>query len=188
MPRFNNTILRGQSGTRDVQINWDLPLRRWDVSHTVKDRSSLAEFIDFWMTVRGTAYSFRFWDPSDFEAGTEYQNDQIAYVDDCPTASISSTQFQLVKTYGGIVNPMTRKITKPIESTVKIYVDSVLQSSGFTLNDETGVVTFSSAPSGVVTWAGHFHCEAAFESDEPFFTLDSPQHGSWEGLTITEVR
>jgi uncharacterized protein (TIGR02217 family) len=192
VPKFNNVITRGMSGRRDVQINWDAPLRKFDVSHVVKDRDTLALFLDFWMTVRGTAYSFKFWDPTDYEAGTEYINDQIAYVSQVQigVGNGSTTNFQLIKTYGAGVNPLVRKITKPILSTVKIYVNGVLQTSGYTINALTGVVTFSVAPPNthVVAWAGHFYIEASFDSDEPVFQLDSPQVGEWGNITITEER
>lgn len=192
VPRFNNTVVVGQSGKRDVQINWDAPLRKIDVSHVVKDRATLALFLDFWITVRGTAYSFKFWDPTDYEAGTSYVNDQISYDQKIQigTGNGSATAFQLTKTYGSGVNPLVRKITKPIASTVKIYVNNVLQTTGYTLNALTGVVTFSSAPSSghSIAWAGHFYIEASFDSDEPVLQLDSPQVGEWTNITITEER
>jgi uncharacterized protein (TIGR02217 family) len=192
LPRFNNTIVRGLSGERDVQINWDAPLRRWDVSHVVKDRTRLAEFIDFWMTVRGDAYTFKFWDPSDFEVGTAYVNDEIAYVGSTQigTGNGVSTTFQLVKKYGGAVNPLVRPISKPIAGTVKIYVNGVEKTSGVAIDYLTGVVTLTPAPPNThpVAWAGHFYCEASFENPDVLFRLDSPQVGEWVNITLGEER
>lgn len=192
VPRFNNVIVRGQSGRRDAQINWDAPLRKWQVGHTIKDRTTLAEFLDFWITVRGTAYTFRFWDPSDYEAGTIYLNDEIVYdsIINIGTGNATIDDFQLIKKYGGSINPLNRKITKPIASTVKIYLDEVEQASGWTLNDVTGILSFTSPPGNgvVVGWAGHFHSEASFENDEPIIMLDSPQVGEWTNISIMEER
>lgn len=192
-PRFNNVVVRGQSGRRDVQINWDAPLRKIDVSHVVKDRSTLSEFIDFWMTVRGTAYSFKFWDPSDYEAGTTYVDDEISYNDEIQIGIGDGieTDFQLIKTYGSGVNPLVRKITKPIVSTVKIYVDGLeVPDTDYSISETTGIVEFDTAPPNgdVVAWAGHFYIEASFDNDDATFQLDSPQVGEWTGITITEER
>lgn len=192
---FNNSIARGHSGLRFAQINWDAPLRRWDVSHTIKDRETLAEFIDFWITVRGDAYSFKFWDPLDYEVGTSYSGDEISYGTPTliGTGDGIETEFQLVKLYGGAVNPLSRKITKPINGTVKIYRNTgsgyVEVTSGVTINYLTGVVTFSSAPSSghLIGWCGHFYCEAVFEGN-PSMQLDSPQVGEWQSITVVEER
>lgn len=194
VPKFNNVIVRGASGIRDVQINWDAPLRRLDVGHVVKDRTTLSEFLDFWMTVRGTAYSFKFWDPTDYEVGTAYQNDAIAYVGSevIGTGDDVETEFQMVKKYGGSVNPLVRKITKPIDGTVKVYLDDVekVEDTDYTVDYLTGIVTFTDpVPMGVeVSWAGHFHIEASFESDEPILQLDSPQVGDWTSIVVMEER
>lgn len=192
IPQFNNVTTKGMSGRRDVQMNWDAPLRRYDVSHMVKDRSTLAQFIDFWITVRGTAYSFRFWDPSDYECGTVYVNSTISYVDKVTigTGDGVETEFQLVKRYGGVINPLVRKITKPDPAVFRLYVNNVHVTTGFTLDAQTGIVTFSSPVTNghVVAWAGHFWIEAYFENSDPRLVMSNPQVGDWTNIVISEER
>lgn len=194
VPMFNNSVVRGQSGKRDVQINWDAPLRKLDVGHVVKDRSTLAAFLDFWITVRGTAYSFKVWDPTDYEAGVEYQNDVVTYIGSIVIGAGDGikTDFQMYKYYGVGVNQQSRKITKPVDGTVKVYVDDIekVEDTDYTIDYTTGVISFMSPVGDTldVSWAGHFYIEASFESAEPVIQLDSPQVGEWNSIVIMEER
>ena len=99
--------------------------------------------------------------------------------------------FQLIKTY--VVPPSwsaTRVITKPVTGTVHIYFNGVEQVSGWTVDNTTGIVTFSTAPTmGVsISAAYQFDVPARFSGDVMELNLDAIQSGSWGSLKLMEVR
>ena len=77
-----------------------------------------------------------------------------------------------------------------MSGTVDIYVDSVLQSSGVSVDTTTGVVTFSSAPAlgEVITAEFEFDVPVRFDTDEMAVSMDSFDAGNWSSIPLIEVR
>ncbi len=85
-----------------------------------------------------------------------------------------------------------RKITRPKRGTVRIYLNGTLktETTHYTINYATGVVTFLSAPgSGVkVQWAGQFWVPVRFDSDLQKVMLEGYGRGEWQNFMVVEVR
>lgn len=77
------------------------------------------------------------------------------------------TQFQIVKEYGDSENTVVKRITKPVASSVLVSVDSVDQTSGWSVDDLTGVVTFTSAPAegDIIRVGCEFHIPVRFSAE-----------------------
>jgi uncharacterized protein (TIGR02217 family) len=124
----------------------------------------------FYLARTGALFSFRFKDHSDFSTSTG--GDGVPAFDDVliGTGDASEVDFQLVKKYVSGATTRTRNITKPVLGTVFIGIDGVNQSSGWTVDTSTGIVTFSSPPgNGLDVTAGFtFDCHARFteQTDE----------------------
>ncbi|HWR15172.1 MAG TPA: DUF2460 domain-containing protein [Terriglobales bacterium] len=89
--------------------------------------------------------------------------------------------FQLGRTYGSF-----RESVDAVDSgTFQLYVGGVLQSSGYTLQNNTGYVTFTSAPSNgaVITWSGFYYYRVRFLENSYEFNL--MQNKLWELQTLT---
>jgi len=67
---------------------------------------------------------------------------------------------------------------------------SILQSSGYTLNLTTGIVTFSAAPgSGVAVSADYeFDVPVRFDTDKLAARADGPNIYVWDSIPIVETR
>lgn len=190
-PEFSTNVVRGRSGREARNINWQHPLRRWEVGRYAYDQGLITELLAFWHVVAGRAYSFRFRDWTDHAAGGQDGPDgfEVGTPVSIGTGNGTATTFQLVKSYAFGGQTYSRTIRKPM-SGAKIYLAGVLQESGYTINSETGVVTFTTAPSNgvAVAWAGMFWIEARFDSDAPGFTFESLSSVEMPSIMVQEVR
>ena len=100
------------------------------------------------------------------------------------------TQFQLVKQYlsGSVID--VRTITKPVDRTVKVYLDSIEQASGWSVDTTTGLVTFSTPPTlGVeVTADFEFDVPVRFDTDHMAVTIETYRLHAWQQIPIVELR
>lgn len=125
--------------------------RSWDLSTTGKTKAQRSGIHDYFLAMRGPVHSFPFRDLFDYECARS----TIA------TGDGSDLTIQLVKPYTIGSQTYSRPITKPITSSVRVWVNGIEQLSGWTVSRTTGIVTFSVAPAdGAVI-------EASFEFDVP---------------------
>jgi uncharacterized protein (TIGR02217 family) len=143
------------------------PLGRWTINFQTIDEDQHKELRNFKLAVKGAYHAFRFRSPGDYKSDGQQSLSPA-------TGNGVLTAFQLQKTYT-VDSPGTsyvRTITKPISGTVSVYVNSVLQTetTHYTINYATGVVTFLSAPT-----SGHT-VKASFQFDKPahFVNDDNP--------------
>lgn len=152
-PRQLTTIVRLPNGQVIQRPRWSGLLGRWEIGERRVTKAELSELHTFWHVMKVNGSSFRFKDWGDFEGVDE----GIGIGDG------SLKTFQLVKTYTVGAASVQRTIHKPVADTVKPYIDSVLQPSGFSVDTTTGIVTFTTAPGiGEVV-------SADFEFDVPVF-------------------
>jgi uncharacterized protein (TIGR02217 family) len=130
--------------------------------------TELQQLIGLFNTHGGSFESFLFPDPDD--------NAVTAQV--VGTGTGSATQFQLVRTLGGFVEPVYA-----VNGSPSIYLDAVLQSSGYTISS-SGLITFTSAPGNgvVVTWTGSYYWRVRFVQDRTEFVQFLKQ--LWEARSV----
>ena len=179
-PEFNTTINANLAGFEQRNINWPYARGKWDVSTGIKLQSDMATVIAFFRARFGKAYGFRFKDWADYQGIAE----------SIGTGDGSTKIFQLVRNYVSGGYSYQRPIKKPVAGTVNIYLNSVLQSSGFTLDTTTGLVTFTAAPAlGVLVGADfQFDVPARFDTDNLAARADSPGLFIWDAIPIVEIR
>lgn len=179
-PMFSTDITETFGGWEQRNVNWSQARGQWNVSHGVKTETQLAVLLAFFRARRGKAVGFRFKDWSDFKA----QNQIIG------TGDGTQTAFQIVKSYTSGGTTVDRVIKKPVSGTVQVYKAGVLQSSGYTVNAATGVVTFTAAPTSgqVITVNFEFDVPARFDTDQMDINLETYGASSWAGIPIVEIR
>jgi uncharacterized protein (TIGR02217 family) len=156
-PEFKTEVVALANGHEKRNQVWEYPRERWNVAYGVNTKGLLQMLVTFFMARKGRLTGFRFKNHDDFEA-----TDQ-----ELGTGDGSTTGFQLVKLYTSGGETTTRKITKPVTGTVVVYIDSVLQGSGWTVDTTTGIVTFDTPPSsGEVIMADFdFDVPVRFDTD-----------------------
>lgn len=179
-PEFNTTISTTFAGFEQRNVNWQKSRGRWDVSTGIKNKVDMDTVIAFFRARYGKAYGFRFKDWSDYQGVGQ----------NIGTGDGVETEFQLKKTYVSGGNTYVRDIKKPINGSVSIYLNSVLQSSGYSIDYTTGVVTFTVAPgsSVAVTADYEFDVPVRFDTDLINVRAEGPAQFVWDAIPIVETR
>jgi uncharacterized protein (TIGR02217 family) len=175
-PEFSTAIISCPSGFRQRNINRQDHIGRWAINYDLLDEDALLDLYNFFLARQGMAYLFRFL-PPEFNTIADANAHQFAVGDGV------TTTFNLVTRHVSGPTTYTHRVTKPMAggltyvpgaSTIKIFKDSVLQTSGVTVSSTTGAVTFSVAPANgaVLSWSGTFHLPVSFGRDTFDGTFD----------------
>jgi uncharacterized protein (TIGR02217 family) len=136
--KFKTEVLEDGSGNEQRNPKWNYPLWVFDIGDRDLDKAGIQNLIAFFMKVKGRLQPFLWKNWTDYQA--------INQVIGVGNGAI--TTYQLVKTYG-TSNPMTIPITKPIDESVSITVNGII-STAWSVNADTGIITFSVAPTGQI--------------------------------------
>ena len=177
---FNTSIVTTFAGFEQRNVNWLKSRGRWDVSTGLKTKADMDVVQAFFRARYGKAHGFRFKDWSDYQALGQVLG----------TGNGAQTAFQLAKNYTSGAYGYSREIRKPVSGTVKIYLNSVLQSSGFAVDHTTGIVTFTAAPGAGVIVSSDFDFDvpARFDTDVLSVRADGPGIFVWDTIPIVELR
>ena len=119
---------------------------------------------EFHKARKGSKQGFRFKDWSDYRAINQHIG----------TTDGATTQWQLVKRYYAGTEFARRPILKPIQGTVKLYLDGV-EITYPLINYSTGVISFTVPPASgqVITADFEFDVPVTFEKDEIGYSLQA---------------
>ena len=190
-PRFSTSLIVTGSGTEYANRNWLEPLRSWNIGSSIKEEQDIYLIYDFFMAVGGPANTWRFKDWTDYRSGPPTEKVAITALDQAiGTGTGSLTTFQLKKTYTKGALSTVRTIAKPVTGTVLVAVNSVPQSSGWSVNTTTGIVTFTTPPAnGLAVTAGfEFDIPCRFEDDFMEQALRAVTANEIPRIMIHEVR
>jgi len=188
-PERRTQIVELASGDEERNASWANSRRRYDVAYGIRRADDLAAVVAFFEARNGRLYGFRFKDWADWKSclpsETPAATDQAIGTGDGAT-----TDFQLVKAYTSGSQSWTRTITKPVGGTVRIAIDGVEQTSGWSVDTTTGIVTFTTAPAtGAAVTAGFaFDVPVRFDTDTLDVTLDIERLGSITSIPLLEIR
>ncbi len=152
-PGFSTSVVTLASGYESRNINWSASRYGYDLAIPVRNQTEVDTINAFFRNARGKANGFRFKDWADFTASV------------APTITLTTKTFQLQKIYASESQINNRLITKPIASTLEVFVNAVKVTSGYTLDASTGILTFTDVPAGAVTWSGEFDVPVRFDTD-----------------------
>ena len=180
-PMFNTSILELSSGHEQRNQNWSQSRASYDISYGIQNEDDLFEVITFFYARRGRARGFRFKDWSDYQITSRIG---FAVGDGIETA------FQLNRDYTSGAVTHTRNITKPVSGTVRIWVNSVEQLSGWSVDTETGIVTFSVAPTDthIIEWLGEYDVPVRFDTDQLNVSVEIFNAGTVPSIPLVELR
>jgi uncharacterized protein (TIGR02217 family) len=188
-PQYSTDIAEMISGFEQRNINWSAARLRYNVAYGVRTEAQLEALLSFFRARQGRAFAFRFRDWTDYKscpnAATPAPTDQLI-----GTGTGAQTVFQLIKNYTSGSTTASRSITKPASGTVRVAVQNVELTSGWSVDVETGLITFTSAPgAGLSVKAGYeFHTPMRFDTDYLPLSLDSYGVGSAGDVPLVEVR
>lgn len=155
-------------------------LREFDVSFPTSRRNAAVflAVVALYKAARGLLHSFRFRDWADYQLTAE----------PIGTGDGATTAFQITQSWTVDGETVSRDITRPV-SAMQVYKNGVLQGSGYAIDYDTGVLTFSVAPAigVVVSVTGEFDIPVRF--DGPLATMaPTGDLEHIETITLKEVR
>lgn len=196
-PRFNTSIVEIYSGYEKRNKNWIDARAEYSVAHDIKSQSELDILVNFFRARAGKARGFRFRDWVDYKL----QSQQIGI------GTSALTQFQIIKTYTSGSVTDTRNISKVVSQSDSdnislaqanpvtnwsVLINGVLktETTDYTVNRNTGVITFLTAPTTghTIVVNGEFDVPVRFDTDTMAATLDYHNSASWGGIPLVEVR
>ncbi len=188
-PERRTQIVELASGDEERNASWANSRRRYDAAYGIRRADDLAAVVAFFEARNGRLYGFRWKDWADFKSCLPSQA-PAATDQNIGTSDGTATDFQLVKAYTSGAQTWTRTITKPVDGTVKVAIDGVEQTTGWSVDTSTGIVTFTTAPAaGAAITAGfEFDVPVRFDTDTLDVTLDIERLGSITSIPLIEVR
>lgn len=194
----NTKLLEADSGYEQALGLWSQKRVIMSLRLSVYSPDRLAQIIAFYEVVNGRQYGFRCRDHTDFFIG---YNSQYVGASITPhkfaTGDGSTLAFQFAQTYTVDSVTRTRKITRPrndVDLPVKVYKkvsgNWVLQTSGYAVNYDTGVVTFSAAPTNgqELAFACLFDLPMRLDTDGPGLKMKVLQIGSTDTLKFVQLK
>jgi uncharacterized protein (TIGR02217 family) len=184
-PNFSTNVVTSASGFEARNANWAQARMRFDAGPGVRGDSELQTLLSFFRARRGPAVAFRFRDPYDSSSsamtGPPEADDQAIGTGDGVTDS-----FALVKTYG---TGEQRRITRPVAGTVRVAVNGIELTTGWTLADK-GAISFDDPPAvGSSITAGFlFDTPVRFADDHIEINRSTFLAGEAPSVPLIEVR
>jgi len=163
-PTFNTEIAFLPNGKEGRNGTMARARHSYDVGHGIKSEADHGVADEFFRKARGRLHAFRFKDWADYRLSTAQSR----------LVQITSTTFRISKVYGADEPTFeeVRPLTRPVPGTVAVYKDAILVAQGpgsgeCTVNTDTGVVTFGTAPGGATLSAScQFDVPCRFDFDE----------------------
>lgn len=183
-PQIQTEIITLANGREQRNATRAQSRRRYDAGVGVKSLIDIQTLITFFEARRGQLYGFRFYDPMDNASAENISTmDQIIGVGDGVTQS-----FHLVKTYEDISGSWQRRITKPVAGSVRVAIDGN-EISSFAVDEDTGTVSFPSAPAigAVLTVGFAYDVPVRFDTDHLNTSLESFGAGGAVHVPLIEI-
>lgn len=179
-PQFSTDVVTTQGGFEQRNSNWQAARARYNVARGIKTQAQLESLLAFFRARKGRAIGFRFKDWADYSAMGQILGE----------GNGSKQDFQLIKNYTSGATTVSRSITKPVAGSVAVYVNSVLQTSGYTLNTVTGAISFTTAPAALAVVSADFEFDIPVRFDADSIAASLEAYGAFTVLEISliEVR
>ena len=175
------------SGHEERNARWANSRRSYDAGIGVRSLKDLQTILGFFEERRGRLYGFRFRDPLD-HASCPLGREPGPLDQPLGRGNGVTDSFQLIKRYGGEHAPYDRRIAKPVKESVRVSIDGQ-ESGGFTLDETSGIVRFSSPPAaGVNVTAGFlFDVPVRFDTDQLEFSIRAFEAGDIPSIPLMEI-
>lgn len=190
-PERRTEIVELGNGHEERNTPWAASRRRYDAGTGLRALEDLETLIAFFEARQGPLHGFRWKDWADYRSAPASApvtaQDQLLGLGDGQTRA-----FGLRKGYASGAQTVWRRITKPVAGTVLAAFAQDSQTPGvdFTLDAETGIVTFARAPeNGVEVRAGfEFDVPVRFDTDLLQVSVASFRAGEVPKVPVIEVR
>lgn len=171
-PNYEDNAVPGSGGFEDVDLVWG-PRHEYQFAVQALPMDEVHEILHFFHNQRGRTGVWLLRDAVDFETTGEAIG----------SGDGSETEFQIIVTYDGD-DPLVRNIRHPKNGTVTIYENGVAQTetTDYTIDYDTGIITFTTAPSNGVAVTADFEFYVPVRFGEKRLDAQALRSESGEGL------
>lgn len=147
-------ITRTKSGAEHRRLIHPYPQRSYNVAYLARTPALWAAILALYHRAYGMYAGFRVRAMDDFSTNADVGTPTAV---DEPALLVSAGVYQLQKQYGAGATPLSiglpvRTLFKPVAGTAKVAVSAVeVASGGWSIDNTTGLVTFSANKTGVIT-------------------------------------
>lgn len=188
-PRFSTQIVVTASGHERRNRDWAEARADYDIAPGIRSEADLAGLIAFFRARAGRAFGFRFKDWTDFRSAAP--GAPVTPFDQ-PLVRLAgaTTDFGLVKVYGANGQAHVRNITKPVAVTVRVGLDGIETTSGWSVDTTTGRIAFTTPPpdEAVLTAGFEFDVPVRFAEDRLVISLEAFAAGAVPAIRLVEIR
>ncbi len=190
-PERRTDIVTLANGFEERNTPWSQSRRRYDAGVGLRALDDIERLIGFFEARRGQMYGFRWKDWADFKSSAPSR--EIAYTDQViALGDGTAVDYPLIKTYRSGNAVYARRITKPVQGTVRLGVqgDELREGVHYEVDAITGVVTFASPPlqDAEITAGFEFDVPVRFDTDRIATSVASFQAGEVPSVPVVEVR
>lgn len=153
-PGFKTGVFEADSGYEQRNVGWSFARGYYDVSQGVKTPAQMDELNQFFINRKARLFGFRFRDWNDYQV----VNEQIGVGDG------ATTIFQMTSTYVSAQEEsgesysytrLVRKVEWDSVTGVTLAGSPKLEGTDFTIDYDTGLLTFGSAPLAITVFGSH---------------------------------
>ena len=169
-------ILQMANGTEVRNAKIRHSRRQYNAVAGLKSRNEAIELLQFFESRNGPLHGFRFRDPLDYDA------ESLLGMGDG-----TRTEFVLIKQYGTAPHIYTRRLTKPVEGTVRVRVDGV--ETAVSVDYSRGIIQFQTPPDAdaVITAKFEFDVPVRFASEALDIVLDDFGAAEIQDIPLIEI-
>ena len=179
---YLTSIYSSRSGKEKRASIWTKAKIEYDLSNAIYNNEDIQKIIAFFKICKGRSSAFYFKDWLDFKAKQEFIAESNGQEKD----------FQLIKTYKTNSNEKLsiRTIKYPVKNSVKIFINNKLQKDNYTINYNTGVISFNkNIESNSKIYADfEFNILARFNTDQLKISIESLELQKIIELKIIEIK
>lgn len=184
-PSFSTDIVTSASGFEARNANWAQARLRFDAGPGVRSDQELETLLAFFRARRGPAVGFRFRDPYDYSSNG-MTGPPTAIDQEIGRGDGITDGFSLSKKYGA---GEVRRITRPVSGTVRVAVNGVETSTGWTVEEKATLRFASAPPAGAVVTAGFlFDTPVRFADDRIEVNRATFLAGEAPSVPLLEIR
>ncbi len=180
---FNTNVMISKNGQEQRIANREYSRLVYNVTNGLKTKRDLEEIIKLFRIVKGRNIGFRFKDWTDY-----YAKNQVIGL-----GTGNNKVYQLIKSYNILINNENinyiRKIIKPVENTVKIFVNDIDITISTAINYKNGEIIFKDAPNenDIISANFEFDVPVRFDTDSLEFNLISINSGKIKDIKLIEI-
>lgn len=176
---FSTDIVVTGGGHEKRNQNWLRARHKFEIDITQMQQNELDVLVAFFLARNGRARGFRLYDWAD----------HVIAGGSIGTGDGTTTTFQIVKHYESGGRQYTRRITKPVLSTVVVRVGNVGASIVTASVQTQGTVVVTAPATGqAVSVSCEFDVPVRFDTDQMFITIEAYEQNNWQGIPLIEIR